>query len=146
MKPIYATPEIIKKIFSETERYMIPDFQRPYSWEEDQCTQLWDDLINFFESKFESRDDKSSEQYFLGSIVVSRETDYSQGTWDVIDGQQRLTTLLLLLKALYHYNRSYTVLDKNVTWAINCAYISRVAVSPRKFFINSYCVKADLAL
>jgi hypothetical protein len=90
MKALHADPKTVRKVF--TEKYIIPDFQRPYSWETDHCDKLWDDLITFFNEK-ESKDDK----YFLGNLVVHASGD----SYSVIDGQQRLTTLLLLIKALH---------------------------------------------
>ena len=91
MKAIVATPKKIKSIFQDT--YVIPDFQRPYSWEEEQCLTLLNDIIDYFEEKGNTSDD----EYYLGNIVFYCE----KGKYNVIDGQQRLTTLLLLLKALY---------------------------------------------
>ena len=49
MKAIHADPKEIRKIFSE--KYIIPDFQRPYSWEKEQCDKLWEDLIDFYENE-----------------------------------------------------------------------------------------------
>jgi len=106
MKPISATPETIRKIFSG--RYVIPDFQRPYSWEEEQCEKLWTDVVEFFENK----DSEHQEQYFIGSIVVNQAENSPPDTWEVVDGQQRLTTLLLLIKALYSRAGTYTALEE----------------------------------
>ena len=106
MKPISATPETIRKIFSG--RYVIPDFQRPYSWEVEQCDKLWTDVVDFFENK----DNENQGQYFIGSIVVNQADDSPLGTLEVIDGQQRLTSLLLLIKALYSRAGTYTALEE----------------------------------
>lgn len=91
MKTITAKPEDIRTIFSR--EYQIPMFQRKYSWEQEQCETLWDDLIDFHNEK-----DKK-DKYFLGNIVV-HPIDESE-KFSVIDGQQRLTTLLLLIRALF---------------------------------------------
>lgn len=91
MKTITAKPEDIRTIFSR--EYQIPMFQREYSWEQEQCETLWDDLIDFHNEK-----DKK-DKYFLGNIVV-HPIDESE-KFSVIDGQQRLTTLLLLIRALF---------------------------------------------
>lgn len=72
-------------------KFLIPIYQRKYTWEIDECEQLWDDIRNFFENK----DD--DEEYFLGSIVMYKD----KGKQNIIDGQQRTTTLSLLIKALY---------------------------------------------
>lgn len=90
MKAIHADPKEIRKIF--TEKYIIPSFQRPYSWEYEQCDKLWDDLLTFFR---ESKD--KNNKYFLGNIVIHPQDD----AFVVIDGQQRLVTLLLLIKAFH---------------------------------------------
>ena len=51
------------KIFSSDFEYVIPNYQRPYAWTEDQASELFDDLFDFYKSG-------SAEQYFLGSIVL----------------------------------------------------------------------------
>lgn len=101
MKAIHADPKEIRKIFSE--KYIIPDFQRPYSWEKEQCDKLWEDLIDFYENQ-SSKDDK----YFLGNIVIHPLGD----AFSVIDGQQRLTTLLLLIKAFHSKAGTAVVLEE----------------------------------
>lgn len=91
MKTITAKPEDIRTIFSR--EYQIPMFQRDYSWEQEQCETLWDDLIDFH-----NENDKK-DKYFLGNIVVHPIDENEK--FSVIDGQQRLTTLLLLIRALF---------------------------------------------
>lgn len=78
--------------------FLIPDYQRPYAWDEEQCQTLWDDifLFSFPNNNYEAFDE--NEEYFLGSIVTCKNQD---GKSEVIDGQQRLTTLLLILRAFY---------------------------------------------
>ena len=78
--------------------FLIPDYQRPYGWDEEQCQTLWDDLFLFAfpENDFEKFED--NEEYFLGSIVTYKN---EEGKSEVIDGQQRLTTLMLILRAFY---------------------------------------------
>lgn len=73
--------------------FIIPMYQRPYTWGEDECAQLWQDIVEFFSDSDKQQDDK----YFLGSIV----TYIENGKQNIIDGQQRTTTLMLLLKALH---------------------------------------------
>lgn len=105
MRAIQANPREVKKIFSDT--YIIPEFQRPYSWDRDLCDQLWADLIDFFEAQ-EAVDDK----YFLGNIVVYKEVDDGQENSIVIDGQQRLTSLSLLIRALLNAAGVYVDLEE----------------------------------
>ncbi|PQJ97197.1 DUF262 domain-containing protein [Chromatium okenii] len=78
--------------------FLIPDYQRPYAWDEEQCQTLWDDifLFSFPNNDYETFDE--NEEYFLGSIVTYKN---EKGKSEVIDGQQRLTTLMLILRAFY---------------------------------------------
>lgn len=79
--------------------FLIPNFQRPYAWEETECQTLWDDIFEFaFPGNDYSKFDTDSE-YYLGSIVTYKNEE--TGKKEVIDGQQRLTTLMLLLRAFY---------------------------------------------
>ena len=75
--------------------FVIPEYQRPYAWDEEQIQTLIDDLWEFTTSKDGNNDEKST--YFLGSIVSYEEN----GEQEIIDGQQRITSLFLLLRAIY---------------------------------------------
>jgi hypothetical protein len=81
----------LSKIFSSDFDYVIPSYQRPYAWTVDQASELFDDLYEFYVREQE-------DTYFLGSIVLIKEEGkpYSE----VIDGQQRLTTLTILLSSI----------------------------------------------
>ena len=70
--------------------YVVPPYQREYVWRERNVSQLFNDICD------EYNNDKNSE-YFIGSIVVNKRED---GTYEVVDGQQRLTTLFISLCAL----------------------------------------------
>lgn len=118
MKAIHADPREVRKIFSDS--YIIPDFQRPYSWEEEQCEKLWEDFVDFYEQK-QSKEDR----YFLGNIVIHED----QGTYAVIDGQQRLTTLLLLIKAFH--NKAATVKALEVCLKIKDPLTEELTNKPR---------------
>ncbi|WP_324715024.1 DUF262 and DUF1524 domain-containing protein [Helicobacter pylori] len=72
---------------------VIPIYQRLYSWEKEQCKQLWDDIIKI------GGDDKMN-RHFIGSILYMRVDDTHSSPLLIIDGQQRLTTITLLLTAL----------------------------------------------
>ncbi len=88
--------------------FLIPDYQRPYAWDEDQCQTLWDDifLFSFPDNNYEAFDE--NEEYFLGSIVMYKNEKVKS---EVIDGQQRLTTLMLILRAFY--DKFANMQDKN---------------------------------
>ena len=78
--------------------FLIPDYQRPYAWGEDECQTLWDDLFAFsFPDEDKDKFNKDDE-YYLGPIVTFRN---DKEKLEIIDGQQRLTTLMLLLRAFY---------------------------------------------
>ena len=79
--------------------FLIPDYQRPYAWEDTECQTLWEDIFNFaFPDNDYSKFDSNSDEYFLGPIVTFKN---DSNKMEVIDGQQRLTTLMLLLRAFY---------------------------------------------
>jgi len=81
----------LAKIFSSDFDYTIPTYQRPYAWNEVQAGELLSDLLDFCKNEQE-------DTYFLGSIVLIKEEGRPHA--EVIDGQQRLTTLTILLAAL----------------------------------------------
>lgn len=78
--------------------FLIPDYQRPYAWEEKECQVLWDDIFSFAFPGDSYSNFKSGDEYFLGPIVTFKN---EQDKLEIIDGQQRLTTLMLLLRAFY---------------------------------------------
>ncbi|GHS10002.1 hypothetical protein VN1284_09030 [Helicobacter pylori] len=67
--------------------YQIPDYQRPYVWDKDHLGALIDDLVGSYTNNKE-------DQYFCGSIVIAE--NQKDNRWDVVDGQQRLTSLIIL--------------------------------------------------
>ncbi|EJC09081.1 DUF262 domain-containing protein [Helicobacter pylori] len=76
--------------------YQIPDYQRPYQWTEENCEKLLDDLFSSYEYYKESG-------YFCGSlvlIVINTDSETNAETYDIVDGQQRLSTFILLAKVL----------------------------------------------
>ncbi|WP_187915541.1 DUF262 domain-containing protein [Helicobacter pylori] len=74
--------------------YQIPAYQRPYQWTEENCEKLLDDLFSSYECYKES-------DYFCGSLVlIAISEDSKVKTYDVVDGQQRLSTFILLAKVL----------------------------------------------
>lgn len=93
---IHATEKPLLKVFSNDFAFLIPAYQRPYAWGKDQATELLTDLLSFLGDVSNSVTDASP--YFLGSIVLIKSEDSPQA--DVVDGQQRLTTLTILLSVL----------------------------------------------
>lgn len=90
-KKISGAEYPLAKIFSSEFEYHIPSYQRPYAWTVDQASELFDDLYDFYQTE-------DDEGYFLGSIVLIKQE--SKPYSEVIDGQQRLTTLTILLAAI----------------------------------------------
>lgn len=86
--------------FLSGNEFLIPIYQRPYEWGLGECEALWEDIIQFYEAQ--SGGERGTESYFLGSIVAYRN---EKNELEIIDGQQRTTTLMLLLKALYDVNK-----------------------------------------
>lgn len=69
--------------------YKIPQYQRPYKWEDEQVDKLWNDIIEAYQN--------GEGNYFLGSIITAKPRDNENSAYvDVVDGQQRLTTLMIL--------------------------------------------------
>lgn len=92
--------QIVEFLSTTNTQFTIPVYQRNYDWEEKQCLKLFDDI-----SKVATNIDVVS--HFIGSIVYLHEGVYTVGKkeFSIIDGQQRLTTLTLLLCAIYHKAR-----------------------------------------
>jgi hypothetical protein len=86
----------IDQIFGKEFVFSIPLYQRPYAWQHEQAEELLDDLLSFLGTGTEPINDLTP--YFLGSIVVIKEDHRPEA--DVVDGQQRLTTLTILLSAI----------------------------------------------
>ena len=92
---ISAEKLVVKDIFCDDYLFTIPNYQRPYSWEEENCTQLLDDLHSF---AFKDLDFNDLPPYFLGSAVIIKKP--SEKNSQIVDGQQRLSTLTILLSCL----------------------------------------------
>lgn len=91
----------IKSLFQDRKSdFLIPDYQRPYAWNEEKCETLWEDLFSFAFPNNNIEEFDEDDEYFLGPIVTYQNDNKKL---EVIDGQQRLTTLMLLLRAFYDY-------------------------------------------
>lgn len=90
--------QALDQIFAQKMQFIIPQYQRPYSWQaegksdrDNQINQMWEDLWSFFKEM------DPSKEYFLGSMVI---IEKGLRTLEVVDGQQRLTSLVLLFTAM----------------------------------------------
>lgn len=109
------------------EHFLIPDYQRGYRWESQQVSDLLND-ISFFYSEY------PGESYSMQPIVVKKR----DCRWEVVDGQQRLTTVLLILQALGHtesFTLDYQILEKS------SSHISDIANCPEIEDINLFHMK-----
>lgn len=82
-------------------QFIIPVYQRNYDWKIEQCAKLLNDILTIGQ-------DKKQESHFIGSIVYIHNNMYTSSQiqeWVVIDGQQRLTTIMLIYFVLYHLKR-----------------------------------------
>lgn len=89
------------KQFLETGReepFLVPDYQRPYSWGEEEIATLFNDLLLFTEGDVSKKNKNSNDTYFLGTVISFKNEN---GEQEIIDGQQRITSLFLLLRAIY---------------------------------------------
>ena len=77
------------RYLSTSNQIKIPEYQRSYAWTDDEVLQLWDNLIDSME--------RTRSEYFIGPIVVKRE---AQKPIELIDGQQRLSTTLVIISIL----------------------------------------------
>lgn len=89
------TPMAIADLLDGKHHFVIPSFQRGYRWEEKQVTDLLEDI-----KQFANDDSGKNDSYFLQPVVVKACKRNGVDAYEVLDGQQRLTTMLLLLKRL----------------------------------------------
>ena len=100
MSKLNVDQKTVKELFENKKSdFLIPDYQRPYAWGESECLTLWEDIFSFaFPDNDKDKFNSSNDEYFLGPIVTFKNDD---GKMEIIDGQQRLTTLMLFLRAFY---------------------------------------------
>lgn len=117
-------------IFDTNTHYVIPRYQRAYAWEDKEIVQLIDDI----------NDIDSSENYYIGSLVVSKVQGKPE-TYEVVDGQQRLTTLFLLLQYLV----SEGVLEGELgqTLSFDCRSKSKYTLSNIQQILTGKKLSAD---
>ena len=89
---IKAEKKVIKSIFSDF-WFVIPEYQRSYVWDTDNIQDLLDDLWYAYKNK-------PNDEYFLGSLVLKKTEEKEFNEYEVLDGQQRLTTFFLLMAVL----------------------------------------------
>lgn len=97
---------LVDLITQQSSRLVVPVYQRPYSWSEENCEQLWQDVLSVAR--------RGASSHFTGSVVwVQDGTMSANGVTPrlVIDGQQRITTVMLLVIALARYARKHPAVE-----------------------------------
>jgi len=116
----------IYKYLDGTNQYLVPVYQRTYSWEREQCSRLWDDIVDLHRS--------NREGHFVGSIVRIDEPSAAGSTVAmIIDGQQRLTTLTLLLTALRGYANAHSDCGVNPAKITDQLLLNRYEMGEAKY-------------
>jgi uncharacterized protein with ParB-like and HNH nuclease domain len=110
MADLQVSKKTIGKLFSEMQnkKFIIPDFQRPYKWNIEKCETLWLDIESFTQNEA-----KTGSDYFLGTIVSYRDKK-DENKEIIIDGQQRITSLMLMLRAFYRKLEDMSDTDEDV--------------------------------
>lgn len=113
-------PLKIKELLSNNNKYSIPIYQRNYAWGEKEITQLIQDIVDY-------SIEKPNTPYYLGTLVVyEKKNSNDEIVFETIDGQQRLTTLTILLSALKN-NQSILNFSNDISWfTLNLAFDSRI--------------------
>lgn len=120
---IHAAEQPLNQIFSPQFEFSIPDYQRPYAWGGEQTSQLLSDIM-------EAQQRNPEEPYFLGSLVLVKEEGNPKA--DVIDGQQRLTTLSILFAVLRELSENPQVRSEMHEYIVEPGRItSGIASNPR---------------
>lgn len=125
-----AKETMVLEFLQNSSQFIIPIYQRTYSWEPEHCRQLWDDVIRAGKSN-------TSSVLFIGSIVYVADGLSSvslQAPLLVIDGQQRLTTITLLLEALQRSLGAYEPIEGFSAEKIKSRYLTRHLEKGDKFF------------
>ena len=105
MSPVsfQAIDKNLEHVFCADYLFEVPGYQRPYSWKTEHAQALFDDILEFVRSDGNSKKITELPAYFLGSILLIKKN--SDPKADIVDGQQRLTTLTILLSAIrFLYN------------------------------------------
>src|SRR5215475_12041280 len=93
-----ATPTLVINYYSGFKQNVVPLFQRPYTWSEKQWRTLWEDILSFYD--YPETENRAT--HFMGAVVTmpARSVPVGVSKFLVIDGQQRLTSIAVLLCAL----------------------------------------------
>ncbi len=127
------TPLSISQLLNQDSYYSIPIYQRNYAWGEKEITQLIQDISDYAEKN-------PNKDYYIGTLVVyERENEANGLIYETIDGQQRLTTLTILLSALKN-NKERLNITNDISWfKLNLVFDSRIkSTKTLKNIFNGY--------
>ena len=123
-----AVTKSVNEVFSVNRKYLVPRFQREYSWTQEEIEEFWDDVSGQISQKQDGS--ISNEEYFIGCIVlVGEDTKFEHL---IVDGQQRLTTLTILLRALV--NRFSALKETAAADALHANLIEGIDNDGKKYF------------
>lgn len=136
-----AKEQLLLKFIQNATNFIVPIYQRTYSWTDKQCDQLWKDVIRAGQS-----DSKSL--HFVGSVVYIQDgiAGVMNSAWQVIDGQQRLTTVTLLLEALSQVVGDSEIIEGFSKTKIRNRYLTNPDESADKAFKLSLTETDNLTL
>ena len=94
-------------------QYVIPQFQREYAWQRNQWLPLWDDIQNVAQNIANAPDAESVPPHFMGPIVMQQRKNQTEDrdSYIIVDGQQRLTTIVIVLRAFANASQECGLLD-----------------------------------
>lgn len=135
-----AVPRTIADTLDLKRKYIIPRFQREYSWENDELQELWDDLLECFTLK---ENNLFPNEYFIGTLVLVGDDDDNMNIERyVVDGQQRLMTITIIfavLRELFKQKGEETLSNKMYTYimgedANGVEYAKLITETPKPYF------------
>ena len=100
--------------------YLVPDYQRDYSWQREQVEELWTDIVMSV---------SNGTEYFMGTLVLNKENHKNDNKLDIIDGQQRLATFTIIFSTIRAIASAY---EKNTETLPNVKHSSRTAALARR--------------
>lgn len=135
-----AVTRSVNDILSVNKKYLVPRFQREYSWTTEEIEEFWDDITSQISTKGKSI---INEEYFIGCIVLVGED--AKFEYQIVDGQQRLTTLTILIRAIVDRlenlgeSKAANALHSNLIEGVDndgTPYFKLVNETPKPYFQN----------
>lgn len=134
-----AVPRTIADTLDLKRKYVIPRFQREYSWENDELQELWDDLLDCFTV---NNGKLFPNEYFIGTLVLVGDDDNMNIERQVVDGQQRLMTITIafsVIRKLFLAEKEETLAKKIYSYILGedadgVEYAKLVTETPKPYF------------